>query len=209
MDNKPGGMGCTDKLVDRLPGNLGNTAMLKVIIGRKEAKAKGLKRYFTGKPCPKGHICDRMIVNSDCVECMELRSSLRYRNNEEYRKRTKARMGVAYAKDPQKFINRSHANYLESPENARAHAANARARTLGISAGIKGNDILFVLKSQDYKCKYCAKSLYKEYATDHALALCRGGPNIVENIQCLCIRCHRNKTAQDLSDYYKHKNKTA
>jgi 5-methylcytosine-specific restriction endonuclease McrA len=183
--------------------------MLKVIIGRKEAKVKGLKRYFTGKPCPKGHICDRMIVNTDCVQCLRLRTSLRYSNDPKYREKHKARMNYLYAENPQKFIDRAHVSYLENPQNARAHSANARARLLGISEVIKGNDILFVLKSQGYKCKYCAKSLHKEYATDHALALCRGGPNIVENIQCLCIRCHRNKTVADLSDYYKEKNKSA
>lgn len=38
------------------------------IITRKEAKALGLKRYFTGKPCKRGHICDRYVSDS-CVEC--------------------------------------------------------------------------------------------------------------------------------------------
>ncbi len=39
------------------------------IISRKEALAKGLKRYFTGLPCPKGHIAERLTSNFNCIEC--------------------------------------------------------------------------------------------------------------------------------------------
>ena len=35
---------------------------------RKEAKAQGLKFYFTGEPCSRGHIALR-IVKGSCVEC--------------------------------------------------------------------------------------------------------------------------------------------
>ena len=34
-----------------------------------EAKAQGLKRYFSGKPCPNGHIADR-YTSAGCVVCM-------------------------------------------------------------------------------------------------------------------------------------------
>lgn len=36
---------------------------------RSEAKARGLKRYFTGKPCPKGHVTERRVSTCACVEC--------------------------------------------------------------------------------------------------------------------------------------------
>jgi len=39
------------------------------IISRKEAKDKGLLRYFTGKPCPHGHIAERYVSVGGCVEC--------------------------------------------------------------------------------------------------------------------------------------------
>ena len=39
------------------------------IITRKEAKEKGLSRYFTGKPCKHGHMSERTVCNSGCVEC--------------------------------------------------------------------------------------------------------------------------------------------
>lgn len=38
------------------------------IITRKQAKEQGLKRYFTGKPCPRGHISERYMLGK-CVAC--------------------------------------------------------------------------------------------------------------------------------------------
>jgi 5-methylcytosine-specific restriction endonuclease McrA len=41
------------------------------IIPRAQAKAAGLKRYFSGKVCPRGHVADRFVVSYNCVECHE------------------------------------------------------------------------------------------------------------------------------------------
>tara|TARA_A100000164_G_C21860839_1_gene749977 strand:+ start:104 stop:1198 length:1095 start_codon:yes stop_codon:yes gene_type:complete len=43
------------------------------IISRKEAKEKGLVHYFTGKPCPNGHLAKRNTKNTNCTECSRLR----------------------------------------------------------------------------------------------------------------------------------------
>lgn len=39
------------------------------IVTRAEAKARGLKRYFTGKPCKRGHIDERSTKYVDCYQC--------------------------------------------------------------------------------------------------------------------------------------------
>ena len=39
------------------------------IVTRKEAKERGLARYFTGKPCPHGHVAERWASTCSCVEC--------------------------------------------------------------------------------------------------------------------------------------------
>ncbi len=46
---------------------------------RSEAKAQGLKRYFTGKSCPRGHIVERLVSNGDCCACNDERSSRLHR----------------------------------------------------------------------------------------------------------------------------------
>ena len=48
------------------------------MLTRKQAIESGLKLYFTGKPCPKGHIAERRIYGS-CIECA--RKDSRDRNN--------------------------------------------------------------------------------------------------------------------------------
>ena len=48
------------------------------IISRKEAKEKGLKRYFTGQPCKYGHIAERQTSNHGCIICLKNRCSERY-----------------------------------------------------------------------------------------------------------------------------------
>lgn len=39
------------------------------IIDRKMAIAMGLKRYFTGKPCCRGHVAERVVSSKSCMEC--------------------------------------------------------------------------------------------------------------------------------------------
>ena len=38
-------------------------------ITRKEAIEQGLKRYFTGKPCRRGHIAERYVSSRNCTVC--------------------------------------------------------------------------------------------------------------------------------------------
>jgi hypothetical protein len=39
------------------------------IISQSEARAKGLKRYYSGKPCKRGHVAERQVSSRNCVEC--------------------------------------------------------------------------------------------------------------------------------------------
>lgn len=43
------------------------------IISKKQAQETGLTRYFTGKPCCKGHIAERMVSTRTCLECKRQR----------------------------------------------------------------------------------------------------------------------------------------
>jgi 5-methylcytosine-specific restriction endonuclease McrA len=42
------------------------------IVTRAEAKAAGLKQYFTGKPCKHGHVATRYTVKGTCSECLKI-----------------------------------------------------------------------------------------------------------------------------------------
>jgi hypothetical protein len=42
------------------------------VITRQDAREQGLTRYFTGKPCKRGHLSERMTSNGSCWECVWL-----------------------------------------------------------------------------------------------------------------------------------------
>ena len=41
---------------------------------RREAKALGLPRYVTGKPCKHGHFSERYTKSAQCLECLKIQS---------------------------------------------------------------------------------------------------------------------------------------
>lgn len=43
--------------------------MTREIVSRKDAIEKGLLKYFSGKPCGKGHVCERYTKKSTCLMC--------------------------------------------------------------------------------------------------------------------------------------------
>jgi hypothetical protein len=41
------------------------------ITTRAEARARGVKRYFLGRPCKQGHIAERYVACCHCVICTD------------------------------------------------------------------------------------------------------------------------------------------
>ena len=64
--------------------------MADAIITRAEAKAKGLTRYFTGKPCKHGHVSERRTLTGYCEKCFRIKYKAN-RNDEEYLKKERER----------------------------------------------------------------------------------------------------------------------
>lgn len=60
--------------------------MAAVIILRRDAIARGLRRYFTGEPCVRGHVAERNTSTSKCLVChAERMSAYRLANPEKTR----------------------------------------------------------------------------------------------------------------------------
>jgi len=53
------------------------------IVTREEAVKRGMRRYFTGEPCSRGHISIRRTVNFACEACVK---EYRDAKKERYRK---------------------------------------------------------------------------------------------------------------------------
>lgn len=104
------------------------------IVSRKEAIILGLKWYFTGKACKRGHVCDRQVTDRNCRECKTDHSRgynkrtyhkdvvVSRKRSKEYRKahpeafRKYARR--AYLKQRNKHLERARSRYLANPEKS-------------------------------------------------------------------------------------------
>jgi len=83
------------------------------IITRDAAREQGLKRFFTGKPCKRGHVVERQTSNGTCMECAQLKQAASY-----WADPAKARANrAAYKEANREQINaKARKKYAESPE---------------------------------------------------------------------------------------------
>ena len=63
------------------------------IISRDEARALGLKRFFTGKPCKRGHIAEHYVRGGACRECALANAREQWTTNKSKRVRALTKRG--------------------------------------------------------------------------------------------------------------------
>lgn len=80
------------------------------IVSKEEAKAQNLLRYFTGKPCRRGHILERMVGNGQCIGCKRVTFKNRYHRNLEESRRLSRERYLKLDKDSLK--EKSAARYI-------------------------------------------------------------------------------------------------
>lgn len=85
------------------------------IISRKDAKAKGLKHYFTGKFCKNGHVSIRRIDGS-CIECQRVWGRAWEKANPDLVAKKNKRK---YDRNPEKPRLRSRIWYINNKEKAK------------------------------------------------------------------------------------------
>lgn len=62
---------------------------VREVILRSEARSRGLKRYFTGKPCKNGHVVERFVSKGTCAACLVVTSAAWKASNAESIKETR------------------------------------------------------------------------------------------------------------------------
>jgi hypothetical protein len=136
--------------------------LIKTPIGREEAKSRGLKRYFTGRPCLRGHISERYSPNGYCVECH-------------------AAWGRAeYASDPGKARARDCAYRKMHQEKFRALGrARQKANPDKFNANKRLRDARKLKASPAWACK---RSIAKIYADANRLTIDTGIKHHVDHI---------------------------
>ena len=74
------------------------------IISRKDARAAGLTRYFTGRMCRQGHVAERKVTGAVCSECHK-----EYQQTPEYKARR-----LEYQRKPE--VKARRLEYQRKPE---------------------------------------------------------------------------------------------
>jgi 5-methylcytosine-specific restriction endonuclease McrA len=201
--------------------------MATPIISREEARAQGLKRFFTGDPCRNGHVAERLVSNGFCRECYSA-------TWQRYRERHPAKVAANSAKQNKRLVeegyfksyyrqndekrkeqasewydaNREHAlskcrEWVDSNrdrvrEIGRRGRRHRRARLAQVGGTHTQADLDRIYLRQGGKCAACKCSLHNANPeVDHIIPISRGGHNGPANLQYLCRPCNRAKSAKD------------
>lgn len=176
------------------------------IISMTDAKAAGLKRYFTGRPCKNGHLMERMVGNRECLGCRRIINAKFYaerqddqqaRSRDYYHANKIAR--CQYGKNNRDKTRISNSKWAKAnPEKKQAINARRRARKYASGENYSAADVADILKRQRGKCAYCAIVLSRTIRhIDHIVPLSTGGSNGRRNLQLLCHTCNHSKGARD------------
>lgn len=199
------------------------------LISRVEAIAKGLKSYFTGVPCSKGHIATRTTDSCVCHECrLIMRAKKRLSDGQipkpktEIEKRQGRKNALKkYAENNPEKVKLSQAKYKaehpdrrkasvtkwdsEHPESRRLHSHTRRARKKAIGGILSIGLAEKLFKLQKGKCPCCGLPLGDDYHLDHKMPLALGGSNTDDNIQLLRSGCNQKKSAKHPIDFMQSK----
>lgn len=178
------------------------------IMTRKEAKANGLKHYYTGTPCKNGHIDMRRQDNGDCLSCRKENFAKWYETNID-KARARARENYysdidrrrkqsldRYHSDPLAALEKNRDWRKRNPEKARAISLKRKTRLRNSGGALASSDIQWLLQIQKCKCANCKKPIRQRYHVDHIMPIALGGKNERRNIQLLCPRCNQSKHAK-------------
>lgn len=89
------------------------------IISRTDAENQGLKYYFTGIPCKRGHISKRFVHSRNCYHCSLIQTKQWIIDNPTY-------MSDWYTSNTDDVIEKSRAYRTNNPDKIRSQVAKRR-----------------------------------------------------------------------------------
>jgi 5-methylcytosine-specific restriction endonuclease McrA len=169
-------------------------------ISRAEAIQLGSNRYFTGKPCLRGHVAPRIIDNGTCETCHYERTAKRDREHP----RDRRKEWRAYYLAHPELRTKSNAYFKTRRGRAIniANVANAVAKRSGVAGRLNGLDVIALWDAND-SCFYCRTPLSDADKTiDHYMPMSRGGANTPDNLRCSCMLCNQKKKDKLPADFH-------
>jgi hypothetical protein len=94
------------------------------VVTRDEAKALGLTRFFTGKPCKHGHLSQRTACNGGCIRCNAITTQALYRIEGPEKRQRRLETTLAW------IAGRKEERLAYGREWARVNKARKRAQQL-------------------------------------------------------------------------------
>ena len=198
---------------------MGMDTAARTIILRPEALSLGLKCYYTGKPCPKGHLAGRYVKQGQCAICVKERNQRRRTDNPEYFKawRTKNKRHAQEWKENnrERARQKDRERYARNPEKQKLnhakwfarHTELARARARAIAARSVEKRRKWYRdnfeKIKAHRLMRRAELTAGKMHVDHIIPLSKQGRNDRRNLQLLCVSCNLKKHARDPIDHAK------
>ncbi len=184
-------------------------------VSRSEALQTGLKRFFDGRPCPHGHVAERLVSNYTCMECTRLRKFSLPEDQIEKKRQymrdwRRKNPEVARVRRREYILNNREKHYAAiiawhkaNPDRLREIKLSAKHRRRARIAQWDGchyttEELVALWESVPHRCAACSCDITVETRhIDHIVPLARGGSNSIRNIQFLCAHCNRVKNARD------------
>jgi len=111
---------------------------------RREAKALGLDKYSTGKPCKQGHFADRYVNGAKCTKCASIQSNIWKQENPE-----------KYTASARKWLENNRS--LHNTRVKRWQEANPEKVKIAAKAWVKANPEKVKAKTKRYIQKHPAE----------------------------------------------------
>lgn len=137
---------------------------------RKEAKTTGARHYFTGKPCPRGHVAKRFTRDAGCVECKNQWERDKYHADVEA---SRAKSRAERQANLDRFRERGRAWYRANPDKRKQHyerdKKHRRRRRLKNKYGMSLPEWNAMFAAQGHKCAVCQSNSPRatNWHTDH------------------------------------------
>lgn len=172
---------------------------------RKEAKESGARKYFTGNPCPRGHIAERYTSKGSCVEC--LLESVRSQKRKQY-------FNERYNENKDDILKRNREKYASCAETRRRRKENyekwARENPEKVSkikksykhkrrareaCGCSTSEMIKFEEESEKACFWCGIDCSEFHHLDHFVPLSRGGVHETRNFVISCPSCNIRKSS--------------